>query len=154
MPGVTPDGQKRFLYRSQRVYCSDRIRLVMFILEHWLPTLSLCNVSPTPQGVRKGGEYNCHFSIKWNLIFGILLFLMIVIWCGVHRVILSTSVPLIFSIYKGFVKNWNVEICKDHSSWFGNGDENFIWVACAYPINWLLAHNCYLVAFLSHLAHL
>lgn len=34
------------------------------------------------------------------------------------------------------------------------GVRSFIRVVCAYLINWLLDHNCCLVAFLSHLAHL
>lgn len=33
----------------------------------------------------------------------------------VFLLVLSASVPLIFSIYRGCMKSWNVELCQDHS---------------------------------------
>lgn len=71
------------------------------------------------------------------------------VWHVVHRVALLTSVPLVLSIYKGRMKNW---IHQDHD--FEMGVISFIWIVCAPLINWLLAHNCCLVAFRSQLAHL
>ena len=73
------------------------------------------------------------------------------VWHVVHRVALLTSVPLVLSIYKGRMKNWYTKtILTD----FGMGFRSFIWIVCAPLINWLLAHNCCLVAFLSQLVHL
>lgn len=73
----------------------------------------------------------------------------------VHILALSISVPLIFSIYQGCMKSWNAEICQGPFELIWEMQvRGFIWVVCASVINWLLAHNCYLVAFLSRLAHL
>ena len=65
----------------------------------------------------------------WNLIFGIPLFLVLVIqrWvCGRYTCFVNLSIP--DSIYKGCTKSWNVEVYQETIlADLGNGGQKLHW---------------------------